>query len=166
MTVVSKGNAVATTTGSGGAQPANDGIVIPFVNPAGGPILVSTVHPSTITPPPSKEASNPPSDPNCQQCSIYFEYINVYYWPTGNTHNTACLSGVTDKPITALPSGLKPYVLSVTDSRYPHTDTILANLPAFILFSQLSVLATLVAGLARSTSRKRFHSHHTLYRPW
>lgn len=80
--------------------------------------MVSTVQPaaaSTITSPPSHPPSHGPPNPDCQQCSIYFQYINAYYWPTENTNNTACLSGVTDPPTTALPSGLTPYVLSTTD---------------------------------------------------
>lgn len=74
---------------------------------------------SLFSPPPGAATTPPPTtpppttmnpNPNCQQCSIYFQYINAYYWPTDNTNNTACLSGVTEQPSTALPSGLTPYV--------------------------------------------------------
>ena len=115
-TVVSNGAIVATTTETGGASIAAEGIVIPFVPASGGLVKASTVYESAsssvagaappVTPAPASSAANP--NPDCQQCSLYFEYVNAYYWPTENTNNTACLAGVTDQPQSTLPPGLTP----------------------------------------------------------
>jgi len=121
--------------------------------------MVSTVQPaaaSTITPPPSP--ANP--NPDCQQCSIYFQYINAYYWPTENTNNTACLSGVTDPPTTALPSGLTPYVLSTTDCFSPHADSNLSVSPSVYL-----VFPTISAGNACTQVGKVYISQTFSFAP-
>ena len=123
-TVISDGAPVATTTAAGGANVAGEGVVIPFAPASGGLVQASTVYASpsssvpgagpSITPAPPMVAGSSPSsptvnpNPDCQQCSLYFEYVNAYYWPTENTNNTACLAGVTDQPQTTLPPGLTP----------------------------------------------------------
>ena len=81
-----------------------------------GPVELLTVPSVTVTAAPPIAGSgggdtapitNGPQD--CSHCSMYFQYINLYFWPTANTNNTACLSGVTDPPATALPDGVTPY---------------------------------------------------------
>ena len=105
------GQGVAQTT-----MAANDGVdttpgevVIPFVAADGGLVQASTmiVPPSSITPAPGATTAAP-MDPSCSQCSIYFQYVSAYYWPTPNTNNTACLSGVTGEVNGPIPTGLTP----------------------------------------------------------
>lgn len=105
------GNAVSTVAATDGVDPAAGAIVVPFVPADGGLVQASTVaaDPSMITPAPDAEGAGVAGvDPSCNQCSIYFQYVNAYYWPTPNTNNTACLSGVTEQANAPIPTGLTP----------------------------------------------------------
>ena len=43
---------------------------------------------------------------DCSQCSIYAQYANIYYFPTGTAAaNTACLTGAASINTAALPDG-------------------------------------------------------------
>ena len=87
-------------------------VVVPIAAQAGGPVGVTTVGvPANITPAPSLSPSGTaPLAGDCDQCSIYFQYINAYFWPTENTNNTACLAGVTEEANGPIPTNLTPYV--------------------------------------------------------
>ena len=64
--------------------------------------------------PAAASASSPAS--GCSQCSIFFEYVEVYYWPTG-TANTDCLSAVSSQPIATMPPDLNPYYILIAFAR-------------------------------------------------
>lgn len=105
-----QGEAVNTVAAAGGVDPAS-GVVIPFVAATGGLAQESTVGvpPAGITPTPGAVPSSVgPIDPSCNQCSIFFQYVSAYYWPTGNTNNTACLAGVTEAANGPIPTDLVP----------------------------------------------------------
>ena len=109
------GDAVSTVAATDGVDPAAGAIVIPFAPEDGGLVQASTVaaDPSMITPAPDAGGAADGTgvagtDPSCNQCSIYFQYVSAYYWPTPNTNNTACLSGVTEQANGPIPTGLTP----------------------------------------------------------
>ncbi|KAL8789926.1 MAG: hypothetical protein Q9195_006587 [Heterodermia aff. obscurata] len=104
------GAAMSTVAATDGVDPEAGAIVVPFVPADGALVQVSTVAPdSMITPAPDAEGAGVAGvDPSCNQCSIYFQYVSAYYWPTPNTNNTACLSGVTGVVNGPVPTGLTP----------------------------------------------------------
>ena len=103
------GAAVSTVAATDGVDPEAGAIIVPFAPADGGLVQVSTVaaDPSLITPAPDG-AGVAGVDPSCNQCSIYFQYVSAYYWPTPNSNNTACLSGVTEQVNGPVPTDLVP----------------------------------------------------------
>ena len=99
---------VMAVTGGLTEQPGDRVATIAPVD--GGVVAPTTVGiPPDITPAPSL----PPSSsvaiaPGCDQCSIYFQYVSAYYWPTPNSNNTACLAGVTEEANGPMPTDLYP----------------------------------------------------------
>ena len=81
-----------------------------LVPPGGDLVEPTTVGiPAGITPAPGiAPSSTVPAVPGCNQCSIYFQYVSAYYWPTPNTNNTACLAGVTEEANGPVPTDLYP----------------------------------------------------------
>ena len=104
-----QGDAQSTVAATEGVNTAPGDIIIPFVPADGGLVQAQTVAaaPSMITPAPDG-AGIAGVDPSCNQCSIYFQYVSVYYWPTPNSNNTACLAGVTAEVNGPVPTDLTP----------------------------------------------------------
>ena len=102
-----QGAAMSTVAASDGVDPEAGDIVVPFVPADGGLVQAATVaaEGSMITAAPDAGGAG---DPSCSQCSIYFQYVSAYYWPTPNTNNTACLSAVTEEVNGPIPTGLTP----------------------------------------------------------
>ena len=106
-----QGAVMSTVAATDGVDPAAGAIVIPFAAADGALVQASTIAAtaSMITPAPGTDGAGVFGlDPSCNQCSIYFQYVSAYYWPTPNTNNTACLSGVTGEVNGAVPTGLNP----------------------------------------------------------
>lgn len=104
-----QGAAMSTVAATNGVDSAANGVVIPFVAATGGLVQAYTVGvaPSMITPAPEVAAASVGFvDPSCSQCSIYFQYVSAYFWPTPNTNNTACLAGVTEEANGPIPTDL------------------------------------------------------------
>ena len=102
-----QGAAMSTVVATDGVDPGANDIIIPFVPADGGLVQAATVaaEASMITAAPDAKGAG---DPSCNQCSIYFQYVSVYYWPTPNSNNTACLSGVTAEVNGPVPTDLTP----------------------------------------------------------
>ena len=106
-----QGAAMSTIAATDGVDPAAGEIVVPFLPADGALVQASTVAApsSMITPAPGTDGAGVAGlDPSCNQCSIYFQYVSAYYWPTPNTNNTACLSGVTGEVNGPVPTDLNP----------------------------------------------------------
>lgn len=92
------------------------GIVVGITEPNGGPPDV-VGGPAQITPAPNVLPSSTTDSgaPGCDdKCSIYFQYVSAYFWPTENTNNTACLAGVTAEANGPIPTDLTPYASFAT----------------------------------------------------
>lgn len=87
---------------------------------------------------------------DCSRCSIFFQYVNVYYWPAASS-NTDCLSIVSSQPQTAMPPGYTPYVLTLCPLENVSLTIFLACRLAFMLFSPQSAPATLAQKLESLT---------------
>ena len=99
---------VMAVTGGLTEQPGDRVATIAPVD--GGVVAPTTVGiPPDITPAPNlPPSSSVPVAPGCDQCSIYFQYVSAYYWPTPNSNNTACLAGVTEEANGPMPTDLYP----------------------------------------------------------
>ena len=104
----------------------DDGVIVVPIAPEGANVIqqaTTEFNAATMiasAPPPQSGAGvagpvdGAPSQPDCNaQCSLFFQSIDVYFWETSNSNNTACLSGVTDAPKTGPPPDLNPYVVRV-----------------------------------------------------
>ena len=105
--------AVQTTIAAteGVTEMAGD-FTVPIAPNDGGVVEAATVAlPADITPAPEvAPSSTAPGDSGCDDsCSIYFQYVSAYFWPTENTNNTACLASVTAEANGPIPSDLTPY---------------------------------------------------------
>lgn len=125
VTVIDNGAPAGTTALPNAIPQADSGYAIPIAPPGGGPIQEIVTTPAATLPPTQAsqggvfaEGAAPAPDAvaagqDCSgQCSLFFQFIDLFYWPTENTNNTACLAGVTDSP-PAMPTDLNPISPSV-----------------------------------------------------
>ena len=105
----SQGVPQTTVAATEGVNDVAGELIFPFAQADGGLLRASTLAaaPSLITPAPDGSGVAG-VDPSCNQCSIYFQYVSVYYWPTPNSNNSACLSGVTEEVNGPVPTDLVP----------------------------------------------------------
>ena len=105
-----QGTVETVIAATGGVSPQAADRIATIAPVDGGVDAPATVGvPPGITPAPSfVPASTAPVAPGCDQCSIYFQYVSAYYWPTENSNNTACLAGVTEDANGPMPTDLYP----------------------------------------------------------
>lgn len=77
--------------------------------------------------------------PHC--CTIYFDYVNVYYWPVASS-NTECLSIVSSETLPPTPPGFTMYFSVLTPSWKVLLTVFLGSRQVFMSCSPQSVPAT------------------------
>lgn len=140
--------------------------ILPLPSPAPGRTEAPFLPPPTPVPSPvepgapgSTQASPGSAAPvptggdasnDCSRCSIYFQYVNVYYWPAASS-NTDCLSIVSSHTQTPMPLGYTPYLSTWCPLENTLLIIFLACRLAFMLFSPQSVPAILAQKLESHT---------------
>lgn len=90
---------------------------------------------------PAVPAPTPTYGGDVHECSIYFQYVNVYYWPVASS-NTDCLSLVSITPLPAIPSGHQMYFSAASPSWSILLTAFLVCRQVFMSFSPQSAPAT------------------------
>lgn len=94
----------------------------------------------TITAPPIMPPQTPDGDDGgCARCSLYFESVEVFYWPVASS-NTDCLTQITSFSYPAVPSDASNLYSSLSPKllRY-FTDDISSEYPsAYVVFPAIS----------------------------